>query len=89
MENIKPPIAKRVSHNIYFGVEEKLDTKKFFDPSKKIGMQISSNLLKEGVVGRAMPHGDILGLAPPLCLSKSEVDIIIDSLKKAINNIFG
>ena len=51
----------------------------------KIGAKVSSALLKEGVIGRAMPHGDILGLAPPLCLSKSEVDIIIDALKKSID----
>lgn len=61
---------------------------KFFDPEKKIGMQISNNLLKEGVIGRAMPHGDILGLAPPLCLNKSEVDIIISGLTKSINKVF-
>ena len=60
---------------------------KFFDPSKKIGMQVATNLLKEGVIGRAMPHGDILGLSPPLCLNKSEVDIIISSLKKSLDKV--
>ena len=67
---------------------EDKDNLKFFDPSKKIGMQVSSNLLKEGIIGRAMPHGDILGLAPPLCLSKSEVDIIIAGLKKSIDTVY-
>jgi len=61
---------------------------KFFDPSKKIGMQVANNLLKEGVIGRAMPHGDILGLSPPLCLNKSEVDIIISSLKKSLDKVY-
>jgi len=61
---------------------------KFFDPSKKIGAHVSSALLKEGVIGRAMPQGDILGLAPPLCLSKSEADIIVNSLKKAIDSVY-
>lgn len=67
---------------------EDKDSLKFFDPSKKIGMQVSSNLLKEGIIGRAMPHGDILGLAPPLCLNKSEVDIIISGLKKSIDTVY-
>ena len=44
-------------------------------------------LLKEGVIGRAMPQGDIIGLSPPLCLSKSEVDIIISSLKKSVDKV--
>ena len=68
-------------------LEDKNDLK-FFDPSKKIGMQVSSNLLKEGVIGRAMPHGDILGLAPPLCLNKSEVNIIVSGLKKSIDTVY-
>ena len=67
---------------------EDKDSLKFFDPSKKIGMQVSSNLLKESIIGRAMPHGDILGLAPPLCLNKSEVDIIISGLKKSIDTVY-
>lgn len=68
-------------------LENKNDLK-FFDPSKKIGMQVSTNLLKQGVIGRAMPHGDILGFAPPLCLNKSEVNIIVDSLKKSIDSTY-
>jgi len=50
-------------------------------------MQVSANLLKEGVIGRAMPHGDILGLAPPLCLSRSEADIIVSSLKISVDKV--
>jgi len=60
---------------------------KFFDTSKKIGLKVAANLLKEGVIGRAMPQGDIIGLSPPLCLSKSEVDIIISSLKKSVDKV--
>jgi L-2,4-diaminobutyrate transaminase len=66
---------------------ENKESLKFFDPAKKIGMKVSANLLKEGVIGRAMPHGDILGFAPPLCLSKSEVDIIVSSLKKSVDKV--
>ena len=61
---------------------------KFFDPSKKIGPQIATMLLKEGVIGRAMPQGDILGFAPPLCLSKKEADIIVNKCKKIISEFF-
>jgi adenosylmethionine-8-amino-7-oxononanoate aminotransferase len=31
-----------------------------------------------------MPQGDILGLAPPLCISKSEIDILISGIAKVI-----
>ncbi|MBD3677171.1 MAG: aminotransferase class III-fold pyridoxal phosphate-dependent enzyme, partial [Rhodobacteraceae bacterium] len=43
----------------------------FFDPAKKVAPTIIGELAKEGVIGRAMPQGDILGFAPPLCLSKA------------------
>jgi L-2,4-diaminobutyrate transaminase len=49
----------------------------FFDPAQKIGPQIAAALLDRGVIGRAMPQGDILGFAPPLCLSEDEANIII------------
>ena len=60
----------------------------FFDPSKKIGIQLAAKLLDEGIIARAMPHGDILGLAPPMCLNKSEANMIIEGLKKSVNNFF-
>jgi L-2,4-diaminobutyrate transaminase len=60
------------------------DSLTFFDPARKIGPQVAANLLAENVIARAMPQGDILGFAPPLCLSPSEADRIIEATKKAI-----
>jgi len=34
-----------------------------------------------------MPNGDILGFAPPLCITKAEVDEIITSVKKAVDGV--
>jgi len=85
--NDHPLVGEVRGEGLLFALEflENKEHLKFFNPSKKIGLQVSSALLKEGVIGRAMPHGDILGLAPPLCLSKSEVDIIVNALKKSID----
>lgn len=68
-------------------VEEKA-SRKLYDPVGKIGPQIAAALLKRNVIGRAMPHGDILGLAPPLCLSKAEADIIVDAMKEAVDEVY-
>ncbi len=46
----------------------------FFDPARKIGPTLAGELLKHGVISRAMPQGDILGFAPPLCINQAEVD---------------
>jgi L-2,4-diaminobutyrate transaminase len=60
-----------------------------FDPGKKAGPQAAAALLKRGVIGRAMPQGDILGFAPPLCLSREEADIIVAATSEAIKEIAG
>ena len=51
------------------------------------GEGLMAALLKQGIIGRAMPQGDILGFAPPLCLTKEEADIIVAATKKAVNSV--
>lgn len=63
------------------------DDRVFFDASEKVGPRITAALLEQGVIGRAMPQGDILGFAPPLCLTKEEADIIVAATKKAVDSI--
>lgn len=43
--------------------------------------------LAEGMIARAMPHGDILGFSPPLVITKEEVDIVIDKAKIAVDKV--
>ncbi|MBD1545629.1 aspartate aminotransferase family protein [Roseibium aggregatum] len=59
----------------------------YFDPAKKVGPQISAALLAEGVIGRAMPQGDILGFAPPLCITESELDRVVDATRQAVSAV--
>jgi L-2,4-diaminobutyrate transaminase len=63
------------------------DDRVFFDPSEKVGPRITAALLERGVIGRAMPQGDILGFAPPLCLTRDEADIIVTATKAAILSV--
>jgi L-2,4-diaminobutyrate transaminase len=63
------------------------DDRVFFDPSEKVGPRITAALLERGVIGRAMPQGDILGFAPPLCLTREEADIIVAAAKDAVESI--
>jgi L-2,4-diaminobutyrate transaminase len=67
-------------------VEDK-DDRRFFDPSRKIGPQIANALFERGVIGRAMPQGDILGFAPPLCLTREEADMIIKATSEAVKAV--
>jgi L-2,4-diaminobutyrate transaminase len=64
-------------------------TRRPFDPARKIGPAIAAAMLARGVIGRALPQGDILGLAPPLCLNRQEADRIVAALSGAVAEVLG
>ncbi len=59
-------------------------SRSFFEPGKGIGAKVAGALLAEGVIARAMPQGDILGFAPPLCLTRDEADRIVEATRRAV-----
>ena len=61
----------------------------FFDPGRKIGPSIAAAMAKRGVIARAMPQGDIIGFAPPLCLTNSEADEIVRQTVEAVAEVLG
>lgn len=63
------------------------DDRIFFDATQKVGPRIAAALLEHGVIARAMPQGDILGFAPPLCLTKQEADQIVDATRRAVEAV--
>lgn len=62
-------------------------TKRRFDPELKVGARISKAARDRGLIARAMPHGDILGFAPPLVVSESEIDEIVDLAFRATKQV--
>ena len=65
------------------------DSRTFFDAADKIGPQVASALAESGVIGRAMPQGDILGFAPPFCLTKEEADEVVTKTVAAAQKVLG
>jgi L-2,4-diaminobutyrate transaminase len=61
--------------------------KERFDASLKVGPRLSAACLDEGLISRAMPHGDILGFAPPLCITRDEVDEVVERTRKAVDRV--
>ena len=61
----------------------------FFDTADRIGPQIAAALAADGVIGRAMPQGDILGFAPPFCLTRAEADEVVEKTRKAVLSVLG
>jgi len=68
-------------------VEDKA-ARRFFEPSRAIGVKVAAAALKRGLIARAMPQGDILGLAPPLCIQPSEVDELVHIARKAADEVY-
>ena len=63
--------------------------RRFFDATEKIGPRVAAALAERGVVARAMPQGDILGFAPPLCLTTGEADQIIAATADGVRAVLG
>lgn len=68
---------------------EDRDDRRFFDPARKVGPAVVAAMLGQGVIARAMPQGDIIGFAPPLCLSREEADQIVAVTLHAIRQVLG
>lgn len=58
-----------------------------FDPQLKVGAKMSAACLKNGLIARAMPHGDILGFAPPLITTRQDMEEIADIVKKSVAEV--
>lgn len=63
------------------------DRKRKFDPFLKVGAQVSKAARDRGLIARAMPHGDILGFAPPLVTTKAEIDEILSITESAVRSV--
>lgn len=58
-----------------------------FDPSLKVAARISQAARERGLIARGMPHGDILGFAPPLVMTESEIDEMIAIASAAVRQV--
>jgi L-2,4-diaminobutyrate transaminase len=63
------------------------DSRLLFDPSLKVGARVAAACLERRLIARPMPEGDILGLAPPLCLSRQEADEIVRIVNQAVDAV--
>mgnify|MGYP001046621003 CR=1 FL=1 len=84
-----PHVGEVRGEGLLAAVELVADVEKriFFDPAKKVGPQLAAAMLEQGIIARAMPQGDILGFAPPFCVSRSEIDRIVDATARAVDQV--
>ena len=58
-----------------------------FDAGHKVGARISAACLDNGLIARAMPHGDILGFAPPLIATRDDMHEIAAIVGKSVSRV--
>ncbi|MBR0857749.1 aminotransferase [Bradyrhizobium liaoningense] len=63
------------------------DKKSRFNPALKVGARVAKAARDRGLIARAMPHGDILGFAPPLVITKAEVDEMVSIAESAVRSV--
>ncbi|MDB5366045.1 MAG: aspartate aminotransferase family protein [Rhodospirillales bacterium] len=61
--------------------------KQRFDPALKVGPRIAAQCLQNGMIARAMPHQDTLGLAPPLVTTTDEIDEIVAIAARSVQEV--
>ncbi|MEQ8665236.1 MAG: aspartate aminotransferase family protein [Rhodospirillales bacterium] len=86
-----PNVGEIRGEGLLIAVElvEDRDSRTFYDPSLGVGAKIAAALVRRGVIARAMPQGDILGFAPPLCITPAETDIIVGAMTEAVDEVCG
>lgn len=63
------------------------ERKERFDPSLKVGARVSAACNERGLIARAMPHGEILGFAPPLIATPADVNEIVEITREAVDAV--
>jgi len=84
-----PLVGEVRGEGLLFAVEVVADkaARRRFDPTLKIGARLAGLCLERGLIGRAMPGGDILGFAPPLVITEGEADELVDTTLRALDEL--
>lgn len=62
-------------------------SKKPYDPSIKVAQQVYLQCLENGLIIRALPSGDTVGICPPLIITEKQIDYLFDALEAALNAV--
>ena len=59
-------------------------SRRSFDATLKVGQQVAARCLEDGLIVRALPVGHVVALSPPLCITRDQVDHVVEGLDRAI-----
>jgi L-2,4-diaminobutyrate transaminase len=58
-----------------------------FEATQKVSQQVAARCLEDGVIVRALPVGHVVALAPPLCITREQVDRVVECLDRGIRAV--
>jgi len=60
------------------------ENRRFFDPQAQPHRLIARKALEQGVQIRALPYGEITSFSPPLCITRSEIDEVVERFTRTV-----
>ena len=94
---LREQLSERVGANPYIGeirgaglmvaVEFVADkaSRRFFDPQAQPHRIVARNALEAGLQVRALPYADVSSFSPPLCITRSDIDEVVERYTRALD----
>ena len=60
--------------------------RRFFGPQAQPHRVVARQVLDEGMLVRALPYGEVVSFSPPLCITQSEVDEVIERFSRGLTH---
>jgi L-2,4-diaminobutyrate transaminase len=58
-----------------------------FDPAMKVGARVAAACMDRGLLTRALPAADTISFAPPLVISTTEIDELVERVRDAVDEV--
>jgi L-2,4-diaminobutyrate transaminase len=62
-------------------------TRRRLDPELKLAYRVANTARKNGLITRAMPHSEAIGFAPPLILTRTEADEMVEIAARSTRQV--
>jgi L-2,4-diaminobutyrate transaminase len=71
------------------GVELVADkaARRSFDPELRVGLRVAQRCMEDGLIVRPLPGGHVIALSPPLCITRAQVDQVVDGLARGLDRV--
>ena len=62
-------------------------SRRFFDPQTDPHRVVARKSFEEGVLVRALPYADVTSFSPPLCITRADIDEIVERYGRAVDRV--